>query len=113
MLAGLLAGFAVVSAVQAIAYARYPLPAGTDASDLERLREYLTALPLSGFVLMWLSHALGAATAGFTCIAISRDMWRAGPIMLGVLLLAAGVPSSELPGGTRKCRPLIAYHRYQ
>lgn len=89
--AGLLAGFFVVAIVEALNSRLHPWPADLDKSDLEAIRLHIASLPAAAFAVVWLAHALGALVAGFVCVAISRAMWRVGPIVLGVLLLSAGV----------------------
>ena len=91
VLAGLLAGFFVVAAIEALSNRLYPWPADLDKSDLEAIQAHIASLPASALALVWLAHGAGALAAGFVCVAISRAMWRVGPIVLGVLLLSAGV----------------------
>lgn len=91
VLAGLLAGFFVVAVIEALSSRLHPWPADLDKSDLDAIRIHIASLPASAFALVWLAHAAGALAAGFVCVAISRAMWRVGPIVLGVLLLSAGV----------------------
>lgn len=88
--AGLLAGFVVVYLVELVSNALYPMPDDLDTSDVESLKAYVASLPAPAFAIVWLAHFAGAFAAGLTCVLVSRDMWRVGPIILGILLLSFG-----------------------
>jgi hypothetical protein len=89
--AGLMVGFLCVALIEAVSSRLYPLPAGVDVSDIEAFRAHVQTLPIMAFVLVLVAHVVGSFAAGFTCVSVSRQMWKTGPIIIGVLLLSAGV----------------------
>ena len=89
--AGLLAGFLAVALLEAASVQLYPFSADLDPSDLEDLKTHVMSLPVQALVLVWMSHFAGSFVAGFTCVAVSPTTWKSGPVVLGVLLMSAGV----------------------
>lgn len=94
--AGLLAGYLVVALIEGISNGLYPPPSGVDMSDIDALRAHIATLPPQAFMIVWIAHVVGALVAGFVCVAISSEMWRTGPLILGILLLGAGVTNLVL-----------------
>ncbi len=91
IIAGFICGFIVVSIIQAISSAIYAPPAGFDYNDPTALEEYVATLPVTAFILVLVSHALGAFVAAFVCSAIVRRSWFAASLFFGVFFTAAGI----------------------
>lgn len=88
---GLIAGFAVTGMIEATSGILYPLPPGFDMKDMEAFRAHVEGLPMGAFLLVLLAHALGSFIAGFACARVAGAPWPGGSVMMGGLLLAAGV----------------------
>jgi hypothetical protein len=88
---GLLAGFAVTGLVEALSSVLYPLPPGFDMNDMEAFRRHVEGLPIGAFLIVLVAHELGAFAGGFACARLAGVPWPVGPIVVGTLLMAAGV----------------------
>ena len=88
---GLLAGFAVTGLVEGLSSLLYPLPPGFDMHDMEAFRHHVAGLPVGAFLIVLAAHALGAFAGGLACARVAPAPWRAGPVIIGALLMAAGI----------------------
>ena len=91
VIAGMVAGFAVVSVVEMFSSAVFPVPEGLDIKDRADLAWYVSTLPTSAFIFVLAAHMLGSFVAGFTCVAVSRTGWLMGAFFCGAVLLAGGI----------------------
>ena len=89
--AGLLAGFLVIALAEAGSTQIYPLPPDLDPSNLDDLGIHVKSLPVVAHFLLWMGHLAGSYVAGLVCVAVSPTTWKSGPVVLGVLLMSAGV----------------------
>lgn len=69
ILFGLLLGFIVVYAIEAIGHLLFPVPFKV---TIENLEEYAHQIPLGSMLMVLLAHFLGAAIAVFTCLKMSK-----------------------------------------
>ncbi|MGI9470639.1 MAG: hypothetical protein ACR2NZ_03835, partial [Rubripirellula sp.] len=88
---GLLAGFVVVALVEGISSLIYSRPADLDFGDREAVRVFVSTLPAGAFLILLAAHVLGAFTAALTSVIIVGRRWIVGPLLLGFLLLIAGI----------------------
>ena len=91
LLAGLIAGFVCTASIQALSIALYPAPVDLDLTQPEAVAQWIEQLPVGAFLLVLLSHALGAFMGAAICQAIAGTIWRPGWMVIGVLFLAAGI----------------------
>lgn len=88
---GLIAGFVVVGVVEGASSFVYGSPQGFDFSDTKALREFVGNLPVGAFFFIIAAHVLGSFTAAMTCSAIVRTRWLTCSLIVGSVLLVAGV----------------------
>jgi len=104
LVAGVLAVGLVVLALQWVGTRLHPLPEGLDPLDpeqQERFRQYMRGLPVSGWILAFLSELVGAFIGALVAgrIASSRRIWMAGAIV-GVALAGSVSNWSSFPHPT-------------
>ena len=90
VLAVLLAGV-VIAAVQLLNTQIFPLPPGVDFNDREAMSRAVSSMPTGGFVLLLLSYTLGALAGGWLAARMAPRRPLLHAMIVGVLLLAAGV----------------------
>ena len=90
VLAVLLAGV-VIAAVQLVNTQIFPLPPGVDFNDREAMSRAVSSMPAGGFVLLLLSYTLGALAGGWLAARMAPRRPLLHAMIVGVLLLAAGV----------------------
>ena len=90
VLAVLLAGV-VIAAVQLVNTQIFPLPPGVDFNDREAMSRAVSSMPTGGFVLLLLSYTLGALAGGWLAARMAPRRPLLHAMIVGVLLLAAGV----------------------
>jgi hypothetical protein len=98
MLRGVLAVIAgVVAAVVVIMLAElgcsqlFPLPPGLDPTNREAIEAHVAKLPLIALLLVVLGWALGSIAGGWVAARISRTNATRSALIVGTLLLIAGV----------------------
>ena len=90
VLAVLLAGV-VIAAVQLVNTQIFPLPPGVAFNDREAMSRAVSSMPTGGFVLLLLSYTLGALAGGWLAARMAPRRPLLHAMIVGVLLLAAGV----------------------
>jgi len=85
VLAGMIVGGLVVSAVEALGHAVYPPPEGMEAANPEAISAYIETGPLGAILFVPLAHALGALASGVVIALLLRGHERIP------LMIAAGV----------------------
>ncbi|NOT42631.1 MAG: hypothetical protein HOP13_19315 [Alphaproteobacteria bacterium] len=89
------AGFVVAAAVMmGCEFANsflYPFPPGMDTNDLEAVRDFAAAMPLSALVLVAIGWTAGSFAGGFATTRIARTGSPALAQIMGLLLTAGGV----------------------
>lgn len=91
VVAGMVAGFAVVTAVELFSTAVFPPSEALDIQNRVDLAQYIDSLPTAAFLFVLAAHFLGSFVAGFTCVAVSRSGWMTGALFVGGVILAGGV----------------------
>lgn len=90
-----MAGFVVGSVVNlglvTIGMSVLPLPAGTDVSSMEALRENMKLLGPENFVFPLLAHALGTFTGAFVAARLAASHQMKLAIGMGVVFLLGGI----------------------
>lgn len=88
--AGLLAGIALISAVQALGMALYSPPADFDPADQEALARLVRNMPVGALLMVEASYAIGSLATGIVVGLIARRRAVAPACICGGLLTAAG-----------------------
>lgn len=91
VIAGLVAGFVVVSLAMALSSLIYKPPKDLDFQDRSAMQLYMETLPLGAFLLVLLGHALGAFSGAFVCQLIVGTPWQIGPMIIGGFFLLGGL----------------------
>ena len=88
VVAGVIAGFVVVSIVQATGHAVYPVATGIDVNDRAAMQALIASLPLGALAFVLLSWIAGAYVASMIALLIGSRRRVAGLIAGGLVLLA-------------------------
>jgi len=88
VLAGLLAMFVVITAVQLLGARLYPPPAGLDLHDPTALATMMAQMPLGALAFVVLAWALGALAGGWVAARISRLHPRIAAALIGLAVVA-------------------------
>ena len=91
VIVGLVVAFLVVAGIQSINYILYPIPDNIDQTDVDAMKTYVSTLPSLAFIVVIISHFLGATVAGFVGSKIADSHQRKISIGLGVFLLSMGM----------------------
>jgi hypothetical protein len=89
MVAGIVAAFATVFAIDFAGHQIYPLPSDLDMHDPEAVGAFIRTMPAGGFALVVTAWFVGALDGGVVSALISRRAWTVWPV--AALVAAAGV----------------------
>ena len=90
VLAGLAAGVALITAVQALNTRLYPPPPGLDWTEPGALAELMARMPVGALLMVELSYAVGSLGAGAAAGMLSRERPYLPAAVVGALLTLAG-----------------------
>ena len=90
VMAGVLAGFITVSIGDAITQQLYPAN-GLNYQDKEALKNFISHLPTTCFVIMLGFWCLSSFIGGLVAGKVNPDSWMRSSILTGLVLLAASV----------------------
>ena len=90
VMAGVVAGFITVSIGDAITQQLYPAN-GLNYQDKEALKNFISHLPTSCFVIMLCFWCLSSFIGGFVAGKVNQETWMLSSILTGLILLAASV----------------------
>lgn len=91
VLLGLVASMATVMLIEWISHQVYPMPPGMDFNDPEKVRMYVSSLPMGGFLAVLLGWMLGTLVGGITACRIAREKPAVFASIIGAVMLAATV----------------------
>ena len=94
VLAGIVIGGVVNTALIMLSPSLIPPPAGVDVSDAESLRQSIHLFEPRHFVMPFLAHALGTLAGALAAYLIAITHKRAIALAIGVVFLAGGVAAS-------------------
>jgi len=78
----------IVWTVQSINSRLFPLPEGIDIGSMEQMKEYVQTLPSGAFIMVLLSHLLGALGGAWVgCIVADRYFLKIALIIAAFLLV--------------------------
>jgi hypothetical protein len=91
VVAGFIVSAMVTFAIQQISHRMYPLPEGTDTSDMEALSKLLPTMPIGALLMVLFSWEFGAFIGGAVAALIAgrARCWHAG--IVGGLVLASTI----------------------
>ena len=91
VLAGLVAGFVVITCVEAVGSSVYPPPAALDFTDSESVNAYVTHLPLGACLFVLAAWGAGCLLGSWLATRLAAGRRPRPGVIVGVILLAAGV----------------------
>jgi hypothetical protein len=92
VLLGLVVALVLVNLSEMLVHRLYPPLPGTDMTDLDEIKKYVAALPVTALLVVLSGHLMGTLAGTFAAARVGRS---AVPgYVLGALLLALGVPSA-------------------
>lgn len=86
VVAGLVAGVVVVSAIELAGWRVFPLPQGVDPMDPEQLKAAIPFLPVGSFIFVIAAHGIGSFAGSAVAISAGRRRARFGWIIGAVFL---------------------------
>lgn len=91
VVAGLVAGFLIIYALEAVSKAMYPLPPFFDLekADRETAKFFIDMIPKGAFLIVLLAFALGSLSGGLLSSVISERIHP--PIIVGLTFMAASL----------------------
>src|ERR1043165_4068225 len=91
VLAGVIAGVALVQATDMLSGKLYPPPAGIDFNNKEALKEMISNMPTNAFVLHLIGYAIASFVGGLVATLVAdNNEPRAAMITGGVLMVEIG-----------------------
>lgn len=75
VLSGLIVGNLVIMGLHYIGIYFYPLPEGTDMSDMHAIAEYMKIAPFGALLMVLLAHIGGTFIAGLAAALLSKEIY--------------------------------------
>lgn len=98
VLAGVIAGGLAVALLQMINLNIYPAPLDLDTTDMAQMREYVKSLPRNAFILVIISHFVGALVAGLVAGMVAKNgRMKTGLIAAAIILAFTVVNYVNIP----------------
>lgn len=91
VIVGLIVAVLVISLIQLVSQATYPMPEGLKVSGKEAMAAWIKGLPLGAFIFVLCSHGMGALTGALTCRLIVGERWLRGTLFISGFLTLAGI----------------------
>lgn len=91
VVAGLLAGWAVVFLLEAVNHIFYPPPLDIDFNDKLQLTEFMETLPVTAFILLLLAWMIGAFIGGIAGALVNRNVRKNTAIIVGVVMALGSI----------------------
>ena len=91
VLAGCVAGIAVIFAMEFISHAIYPLPEGMDPNNPEHLKLILANAPKGALMMVLLAGFLGGLAGGIVAAMFDKDNKTKRAIAVGIVLTILGI----------------------
>ncbi len=90
IIAGVIAGIAVITLIQQLSSMMHPMPEGVSMNDMEAFKTWAASLPTSAYLMVILSYVLGSFVGGFVSTLVTRiKFWPA--IVVGGILMLMGI----------------------
>ncbi|HEX2762810.1 MAG TPA: hypothetical protein VHM92_03040 [Allosphingosinicella sp.] len=89
IIAGIVAAFATIWAVDLVGQLLKPIPSGLDIYDYQAVRAYIKTMPPWSLALVALAWLLGALVGGLVAGTITRRPWAV--MLIGLLVILGGV----------------------
>lgn len=100
VVAGVVAGSIVNSAIVNVGPSIIPLPEGADVSSMESLAESMHLFTFWNYVPPFLAHALGTLVGAFLAVKLAASHHGQIALGLGVFFLIGGVVAASMIGGS-------------
>jgi sorbitol-specific phosphotransferase system component IIBC len=91
LLAGVIAAVLVVVLMDAVVGRIYPLPAGTDLSNPESMRQAIAALPAAAFLLLAVGWALAAGVGSYIAARLATHASAIHGLIVALFVLVATI----------------------
>lgn len=88
---GIFIGVILIQLIQYGSQAIYPPPPDLDVTDKTALSEFIKTMPVGAFLLVWLSHIIGAFTAAYIAARIGKSHHNRLVWITGVIFLIFGI----------------------
>jgi hypothetical protein len=88
---GVIAALVIITLAQMLTVRLYPMTAGVNPQDQSAMIAWIQQLPAAALVIVLCGWALGAFVGGFISGKFDRAAWARQAVVIGILLLAAGV----------------------
>jgi len=91
IIVGLTAAFFMTWGIQMINYSLFPMPEGLEVTDTEAMKKYVAGLPMTAYIIVLLSHILGAFVGAWVGSVVADSHERKISIGIGSFLLIMGL----------------------
>jgi hypothetical protein len=95
-----IAGSLIMMPIEGISYALHPMPEGVKPGANEAFKQYVAGLPITAFILVWLSHFFGPLVAVFIAARFAAYRSLIPACVVGALYFAAGITNLLMIGHT-------------
>jgi hypothetical protein len=100
VVAGVVVGSIVNSAIVNIGPSIFPLPEGADVSSMESLAESMHLFTFWNYVPPFLAHALGTLAGAFLAVKLAASHYRRIALAIGALFFLGGAYMAYMLGGS-------------
>ena len=90
-LVGAIVAVGLISGIEAISSAVYPMPPGLDLHDHAAMREYAHSLPIGAFLFVLAAWAIGPCVGAWVAARIAGRARLVHGLIVGALFLAGGI----------------------
>jgi len=97
ILAGIVAAFIAIMAIQMISSILYPMPDGLGLDDKAGLQAHIETLPITAFCLVIASYVLGGLAGGFMATLVSKVRYFPALIVGGLFTVFAIMNGMAIP----------------
>jgi len=91
VLVGAIVAVGLISGIEAISSAVYPMPPGVDLHDHAAMREYVHSLPIGAFLFILAAWAIGPCAGAWVAARIAGRAKLIHGLIVGALFLAGGI----------------------
>jgi hypothetical protein len=91
ILVGAIAAGVLITAVEAVSSAIFPLPPGLDLHDHEAMRQHIDRLPIGAFLFVLAAWAIGTFGGAWVAARLANRARLVHGLIVGALFLLAGV----------------------
>jgi hypothetical protein len=91
IVAGVIAGFAIVFMGDATTHSLSPLPKGLDYSNRNEMRDYIASIPMYVLIIMVIFWLASSFLGAMLTARINRQEWKRAALTTGGILMAASI----------------------